>query len=324
MTSREVVKRNLNFDGAERIAFKFSGGRLNDFCQKGVGGMSDPRLRRWTEGEFEYYDDIWGNVWFRMKGGCSGGEIFKPALEDWSQLDTYEPPDLADPSRYEDIRRVFSETPDRYRLGGVPGFPFAICRYLRKMENYFQDLVLERENIDRLHGMITGLIEKVIHALADSGADGIFFCEDWGTQQALLVSPDMWLDIYKPIFERLCGAAHERGMDVLMHSCGNIWEIIDHLADAGVNALQFDQPALYGIERLAGKLSSLKVCLYSPVDIQRVMPTGDKDLIVAEANKMKKLFGGSKRGLIAKNYPDLHGIGVNEEWDQWAYEAFVS
>jgi len=26
-------------------------------------------------------------------------------------------------------------------------------------------------------------------------------------------------------------------------------------------------------------------------------------------------------GLICKNYGDLAGIGVREEWDQWAYEA---
>ncbi len=29
-------------------------------------------------------------------------------------------------------------------------------------------------------------------------------------------------------------------------------------------------------------------------------------------------------GFIAKNYPDLKGIGVRPEWDQWACEAFLS
>jgi hypothetical protein len=27
--------------------------------------------------------------------------------------------------------------------------------------------------------------------------------------------------------------------------------------------------------------------------------------------------------LIAKDYGDLHGIGVLPEWDQWAYDTFV-
>jgi len=108
-----------------------------------------------------------------------------------------------------------------------------------------------------------------------------------------------------------------------MHSCGYNWDILDDLAEVGVNAFQFDQPGLYGLERLAGKLQKLKVCLYSPVDIQRVLPSGNRDLIVAEAKKMIKLFGGKHGGLIATTYGDLPGIGVQPEWEKWAYETFL-
>ncbi len=51
------------------------------------------------------------------------------------------------------------------------------------------------------------------------------------------------------------------------------------------------------------------------------MPTGDRDLIEGYARRMVDLFGNGG-GLIAKNYGDLHGIGVEQEWDQWAYEVF--
>ncbi|GAI46819.1 unnamed protein product, partial [marine sediment metagenome] len=95
------------------------------------------------------------------------------------------------------------------------------------------------------------------------------------------------------------------------------------LAEVGVNCFQFDQPALYGLERLAEKLQNLKVCLYSPVDIQRVLPTGNRTLIIDEAQGMVRLFYGEHGGFIAKNYSDLKGIGVNPEWDQWAYESFL-
>ncbi|NLX03847.1 MAG: hypothetical protein GXY33_01750 [Phycisphaerae bacterium] len=325
MPPRETVQRNLDQTCPERIGLNFGGeGRLNDMWGCGVGGTHGSREKVWTEGQFEFHLDVWGNVWHRIIGMSQAGEIFKPALEDWSQLKDYQLPDLANPENFERCREVFTkEAGDHYRLGSLPGFPFSICRYLRKMEVYFQDLVLEREHIDELHDRVTELLEKMIVQFGKAGADGVFFCEDWGTQERLLVSPPMWREIYKPLFARLCGTAHQNGMHVLMHSCGYIWEIIDDLAEVGVNALQFDQPALYGLERLAGKLKGLKVCLYSPVDIQRVLPTGRKTDIVAEARRMVELFGGGGGGLIAKNYGDLHGIGVEDEWDQWAYEAFV-
>jgi len=170
--------------------------------------------------------------------------------------------------------------------------------------------------------MVTSLLERVIVQYANAGADGVFFCEDWGVQDRLLISPKLWREIFKPLFRRLCGVAHAHGLHVLMHSCGNDRDILDDLAEVGVNCFQFDQPAVYGVEWLGTKLKELNVCLYAPVDIQQVMPTGDRELIESHARLMVELFGRGA-GLIAKNYGDLAGIGVKPEWDQWAYEEFL-
>jgi hypothetical protein len=133
----------------------------------------------------------------------------------------------------------------------------------------------------------------------------------------------MWREIFKPLYRRLCDTAHKAGVCVLMHSCGYNWAILDDLGEVGVNAFQFDQPSLYGLERLAGKLKEIGVCLWSPVDIQKIMPTGDRKLIEKSAEKMAELFFDQNRRFIAKNYGDLKGIGVKQEWDQWAYDTFA-
>lgn len=323
MTSRDVIIRNLTQADPARIGLNFDRERRNDFCGLGLGPSRAWRQRRWSEGGMEYYDDEWGNIWYRVEGRSAGGEIYQPALREWGMLKDWRLPDMADPERYSQIPAAVAQNPGQYHMAGLPGFPFAICRYLRKMEVYFQDLILERDHIDELHEKVTALLETIIVQYARAGADGIFFCEDWGTQERLLVSPAMWRDIFKPLYRRLCGKAHENGLHVLMHSCGYNWEILDDLAKAGVNAFQFDQPALYGLERLAEKLQRLKVCLWSPVDIQAIMPTGDRRRIEESAALMARLFRGTHGGFIAKNYGDLVGIGVQPEWDQWAYEAFL-
>ena len=91
--------------------------------------------------------------------------------------------------------------------------------------------MLERDNIDKLHNIVTSAMEKVIKKIPETGADGIIFFEDWGIQDRLLISPEMWRDIFKPLYKRLCDAAHSVKLDVLMHSCGYNWAIIDDLAD---------------------------------------------------------------------------------------------
>jgi len=321
MTPREITIRNLELTGPERIGIAYGGGLVNDHC----GGTIDlGPVKKWTDDRFEWTVDVWGNTWYRILGMSAGGEISRPVLEDWAMLDDYRLPDLDDPARYESVRRSFAAAGDRYRVSMLPGLPFAICRYLRRMEVYLQDLLLERDNVERLHDRVAGLLERMVDRYVECGADGIFTCEDWGTQERLLVSPALWREVFKPLYRRLVAHIHARGAHFLLHSCGNVWDIIDDLAEVGVDALQFDQPALYGLERLAGRLRSLGVCLYAPVDIQRILPTGDRALIEAEARKMIRLFGGNRGGFIARQYGDLHGIGVEPEWDRWAYDVFLN
>lgn len=320
MTPREIILANLEHAGPPRPGLTFTGNRLNDFLGSGLGPSRTFQEQKWTEGQFEYSTDEWGSIWHRIMGMSQGGEIYQPALTDWSQLETLRLPDYDDPARYEGMREAFSQPTDKFKSAFIPGWIFASSRYLRKMEVYFADLVEYREEIDRLHDMVGDLFVRVIQRCADAGAEAIFFCEDLGTQDRLLIGPAMWRDIFKPHYLKLTKAAHERDMKVLMHSCGYNMELIDDLVEAGIDCFQFDQPAAYDMPALAEKLRRHKVALWSPVDIQQVLPTGDRNYIEAEAEKMVRLFNGF---LILKDYPDLHGIGVQPEWDMWAYNAIL-
>jgi uroporphyrinogen decarboxylase len=191
---------------------------------------------------------------------------------------------------------------------------------MRKMEIYFVDLIAERERIDALHDRVTGLLEGVISRYGEAGLDAVMFCEDLGIQDRPLMSPGMWRDIFRPLYERLTAKAHNYGMKVIQHSCGYSWELVDDLCAAGIDCLQFDQPAIYDMPALAEKLRRHRVGLFSPCDIQQVLPTGDRAHIERKTEQLVETF---REGFIAKNYGDLHGIGVDPAWDRWAYETFV-
>jgi len=320
MTPRQIIIANLEHEGPPRPGLTFSDGRINDMLWVRLGPSETFKERRWTEGAFEYYDDEWGNKWYRIIGRSQGGEVFEPAIKDWGRLDSLRLPDFDNPARYKEAAETLAQPTDKFKICSVPGWVFASSRYLRKMEIYLMDLIEYREEINRLHGMVTDLLVRVVHGFADCGADGITYCEDLGTQTGALIGPPMWREVFRPHYERLVGAAHERGMKVLMHSCGYNWELIDDLIDVGIDCFQFDQPAAYDMPALAAKLREHRVGLWSPVDIQQVLPTGDRDYIESEARRMVETFRG---GLIVKNYGDLHGIGVKPEWDTWAYNAVL-
>lgn len=318
MNSRDVI--NCNFEGNDKIrpGLNFDRGRINDFAGCSVTA-ADFTQKRWDENGFEYYDDEWGNLWRRLKTGCHCGEICKPAIDEWKKLDEIVLPNYTEDICYENIRQAYLSTDEeKFRLVGMPGWVFERARYLRNMDTYLMDMIDNTDKLDVLHTFIANILSGIIDKAAEIKADAIFFCEDMGTQENLLFGPEMWRHFFRDIYSRLFGKVHDYGMKVVMHSCGYNWDILPDLISAGVNCFQFDQPLLYDTKKLSEFFKAHNVVLWSPVDIQRVMPTGNRELIENSAREMVQAYKGR---LICKNYSDLAGIGVKEEWDDWAYDA---
>jgi len=114
-----VIRRNLEFCGPERIGFDFDRGRRNDFCGAEIAPSETWTQKRWVEGNTEYYDDEWGNIWHRLVGMSAGGEVFRPALTDWAMLESYRLPDMADHRRYRAAADHFAAEKERYRVGSL-------------------------------------------------------------------------------------------------------------------------------------------------------------------------------------------------------------
>jgi len=316
MTPREIILANINHEAPPRPGMTFDNGRINDMHSAWVG-CTGYQQKRWVEGDVEYYDDEWGNLWVRMKDGCAKGEVCKAALEDWADLAAYQPPNYDVETCVSRLKESFASAGDKFRIAGIGGWIFDNSRYIRKMEVYFLDMAMYPDELKQLHSLVAQVYEKKIHAAGRAGADGIMIGEDMGTQKGLLFSPDMWREFFAEEYARLFSLAHEYDMKVLMHSCGQNWEIVPDLLKAGVDCFQFDQPAVYDMPKLATILKEHKAALWSPVDIQKILPTGNREIIEAGTREMLDIFAG---GLICKNYPDLPGIGVAPEWDMWAYD----
>ena len=92
MTPREIILANLDHAAPERVGLCFEDGRRSDMVIVWAGEPQGYRQKRWREGNREYYDDKWGNIWVRMMEGPIKGEIFRPAIEEWSRLKDFSAP----------------------------------------------------------------------------------------------------------------------------------------------------------------------------------------------------------------------------------------
>lgn len=322
MTSREIVRAVLTFDHPPRIAMTLPAPYPNDCVGTGyrVPGFQPVALEL-RPGEVKRWRDEWGCTWATLTT-YDKGEVVEPAIAEWADLDAYRPPDLGQPAGFEEMRRTFAAEPDRFRVAWIPGLIFSVARNLRKLENYLCDLALEPDNVGRLHAIVRAELLRCIDGCAAAGADAIAFCEDWGMQDRLMISPAMWREIFKPEFAALAGRAREHGMFVLMHSCGKMTEIIEDCIETGVSAFQFDQPRLHGIERLGERFGG-RASFWCPVDIQRTLQTRDPRRIREDARLLIEHLGGHGGGFIAGYYYGNDAIGLAPQVQEHACRAFV-
>lgn len=332
MTSKEIVLRILAHDAPPRLAYDFSTGGdirhvgLGTLCYnspeaKRTWGRHADLLARVPEFRGEVHEDVYGNILGRL-GGKTKGECVRGALEDgWEALDSWQFPAF-DPAYYDDLRAQQLDKCDQFVLAGSPAGIFSSLRDTRLMHNALMDVALEPERVEQFVGMAASRILDMVGEVQGLGVDGIMIYDDWGTQESTFISPAMFEDLFLPAYKRVADGCHAAGMKFFLHSCGYNYVFMPAFLAAGIDALQFDQLGLYGYEAAAAEFGG-KTTFYSPLDIQKTLPSGDRALIEQEALRMCRAFADTGGGLILKDYPSYGDIGVEEEWAAWARAVFL-
>jgi uroporphyrinogen decarboxylase len=322
LTSRERVKRCLDYRNPDRCPMTLPPPYESDIV--GADMSEDPEwkpYRTWESPDFKQWEDEWHNVW-KCLPNTTRGEVIEGAIKDWSEVANYVMPRMDLPMRYEGARKLFAEHPDKYHLGSLPGFPFAIMRYMRTVETFLSDVLLYPDEVNALQRKVVDLLKRCLDQWATTDCDGVIFAEDWGTQERLLVSPKLWHEMFEWGFREIVDHARQLGIAIWMHSCGYIKDIIPSLVDIGVKVLQLDQPTLSGLDFLASTCHG-KTAIWSPVDIQRDLPTGNEAYIRACARELIDKLGLNGGGFICGHYGDVRSLAVEPEWQDWASDEFA-
>ena len=113
---------------------------------------------------------------------------------------------------------------------------------------------------------------KEVELWANTEVDAINLMDDWGTQSGLLVSPDIFRNIFKPMYREYIEIAKRYNKYVFFHSDGYITEVIPDLIEVGVDALN-SQVFCMGTKELGERFRG-KVTFWGEVDRQQCLPYG--------------------------------------------------
>ena len=299
-TSREVILNTLTFNTPDRFGFDFPEPYGSDFWFMGMSPSPDNRPPSGNG------TDEWGAVWENI-GASDIGEVKEFPLKSWDDFPRLRVPDIRDPRRFEGIRGARQRVGDKFLLGWGISL-YARAHYIRGLENTWCDIYTDPDKLGELLDILVGMNLYVIEQYAKEGFDGYIFCDDWGLQDRLMISPEAWRTLWKPRYAKIFAKAQESGIRTFMHSCGHIVDILDDLIDIGLDVVHMDQQANMGLD-LLGKRFGGRLTFFSPVDIQTVLPKGDYAEIRAYARHMARAFATRKGGFIPRWYTDPQGAG---------------
>jgi uroporphyrinogen decarboxylase len=129
-------------------------------------------------------------------------------------------------------------------------------------------------------------------AAAGDLVDGFFFGNDFGTQLDLICAPEQFDEFVMPWFRRFTEQGHRHGHQVILHSCGSIYRVIDRLIDAGVDCLHPLQALARNMdaETLAREFKG-RIAFLGGIDTQDLLINGSPQAVQAEVRRVKEILG---------------------------------
>jgi len=241
--------------------------------------------------------DRWGCVWYRVRDDFKGQVIGHP-LDDWSKLSSYVFPEPLCWPEFQVAEKIIKEDCGKHYMLVDGDTLWQRMFYLRSMEKIFVDIVRDREEVYILRDRILEYILRRIERLADLGADGVWFRDDWGTQHSLMIRPSAWRKIFKPAYREMFRVVHEKGMHVFFHSDGMIQPIVGDLVEIGADVLNLWLPIM-NVKELGGEFGG-KVCFLGGLDRQRILPFGSTEDVIKHILELIDAFGRFRGGYIGE------------------------
>ena len=180
-------------------------------------------------------------------------------------------PSLLDRSRFAKASKMCPTT-NRFVLAWSEVRPFDRLRFLRGAEAAMVDLARGTKEIRSLLAMLHDFACKELELWASTEVDGVAFRDDWGSPDGLLISPEMWRDLFRPMYRDYCKILHAHDKFVFFHSNGDISDIFGDLVKLDIDAIH-SQLRLMNVERLAKRYRG-RVTFWGEIDCQRSSESG--------------------------------------------------
>ena len=239
MTNRQNALEIIHFGKPEKVlaeipvhTAEYFGMNHQSLEDTGIrDGHNKPVGSRWI--------DIWGTEWHKEFAGVMGFPKGNP-LADMDRFASYKWPDPNDErfcrQIYEDAENC-KPNADKLLCGSHRDTLWEKAYMLVGMENmmvyFYTDPAYAREILHHIMDFQLGIARHYIRA----GVEIVSLGDDLGTQNSLILSPEILNEFLIPEYMRLFDFYRSRNILINFHSCGHVAPLLETFIAMGVNIL---------------------------------------------------------------------------------------
>ena len=278
---------------------------------------SPPRGTVSEDGTYhEISTDDWGTQWEYLIFGVHGHPRKYP-FESWTEASDYAFPPLPPIDTTE-----LAQQREQYLLFAGWNSIFEKMHALRPIDELLIDIVNEDAALLRFLDRLVDYWLTDIERMIDAGVDVIMFGDDWGTQEAPIISPQSFRRIFKPRYRTMMAPVRAAGRKIFFHSCGCLDETLDDLIDLGIDGLWPQIGLMESNPSLLETCRSHHVAMYIHPDRQYLVPKGSPRAIEAAirgyAETHHALRGGGIFYIEIENDAPFENVkALIESVDRW-------
>jgi len=243
------------------------------------------------------YVDEWGCTFENLQEGIVG-QVRDPLVKISTDVDKIKPPYESIEKKMEVADRVCTGT-NKFILGGSFNInTFERMQLLRGPSQLYMDIMDQPPEFFKLRDIVHEYHLKELEAWVKTDSDGIMFADDWGHQKSLLIHPDLWRKLFKPLYKEYCEVIHKGGKFAFMHSDGYIFDIYQDLIEIEVDAIN-SQLFCMNIEEIGKKFKG-KITFWGEIDRQHVLVSQNVNDARTAVQRVRNALYDRKGGIIAQ------------------------
>lgn len=229
------------------------------------------------------FQDVFGVIWDRSVdkdiGNVEGTLLPEPSLEGYCF------PDPLDKRFFDPIPDQIAKSADHYRIFYIGFSLYERAWTLRGMENLMMDFM---DHPDFVHELLSAIADYNIAQVKKAvtyDIDAVYFGDDWGQQQGLLMGYPLWKEFIFPELKRMYSAVRDAGKTVFIHSCGDVDELFDDLVEIGLGCFNPLQPEVMDVASLVSAYRG-RLAFHGGLSTQKTLPYGTPEEVRQETRDL--------------------------------------